>query len=53
LHKKMDDALAFIEAQFADTTLAELIGESIQKNGPLGALCAFPEREVAQSEGNG
>lgn len=44
LHAKMDAALEFIEAQFADTTLAELVGDTTQNKGPLGALCALPER---------
>ena len=40
LHQKMDDALALIEAQFADTTLAQLLGENFGKEAPLGVLCA-------------
>lgn len=39
LHRKMDDALAMVEAQFADTTLAELVGD-LDVAAPLGALCA-------------
>lgn len=39
LHRKMDDALAFVEAQFADTTLAELIGDE-KFDTSSGALCA-------------
>lgn len=39
LHRKMDDAMAFVEAQFADTTLAELVGGLDVATSP-GTLCA-------------
>lgn len=42
LHRKLDDALALVEAQFAATTLAELVGD-LDVAAPLGALCA-PEK---------
>lgn len=42
LHRKLDDALAMVEAQFANTTLAELVGDLAVAAAP-GALCA-PEK---------
>lgn len=39
LHRKMDDALALVEAQFANTTLAELVSDLAVADAS-GALCA-------------
>lgn len=45
LHKKLDDALAAVEAAFASTTLAELLGEPAA-GGPLCDVAGGPRRRV-------
>jgi Rrf2 family protein len=43
LHKRMDDALASVEAAFASTTLAEILAEPTESV----PLCEFPPQKLA------
>ncbi len=47
LHKKMDDALAGIEAAFRSSTIAEIVAEP----SPSRPLCAFPHIEASAENG--
>lgn len=46
LHRRMDDALASVEASFKSTTLAELLTEPTESH----PLCEEPRRKVARKE---
>lgn len=51
LHRRLDDAMALIEAQFRDTTIAELLEVPIGPEGTLIAkddLCAFPCKDAKE-----
>lgn len=50
LHRRLDDAMALIEAQFRATSIAELLDESAREYSLISreSLCAFPLAPIKQ-----